>query len=1743
MLAVFLCHEQKGGNKLDNKKTNDNFNAKSKKLGTTISQILPNKIITAIITKVISIGMDSLYNSIDKWIHKTETTKKELNNLQSETIESKSNLDSLNSKLETTKKSMAELESKSNLSFTEEKELEKLKEQNDELERSIALKKQVTKAKSEQSVGATKKDFKKLDKDFNKKLNRYIKAEGKVKAAQENVDGYRNRSDYQHIDITGAGVKYAEEEVAENQETAAQKKGELLSSIADYEKYAQSFVDIYGKDLDTWDNADVETYKKIKDNLNAAYKEIYSDEEYNKLVIDLILDTEGLEGIQDKLFSYFLDGGKADETALRQAFGDSIVNSLQQACELAGIEFPDMLQRISDNTNNTLDAFAPKISNPNSQYDVEQNLNSDAKREYFQTLDEETQTLLINTEIPETVKQSTLEEFKDFIATLQENGNATAIANKQSIENAWSSLANTDDEEQKSTQSDLLELAKKGQLTEATFHNTTGADTFLDSINESLPETIDWINSLVTSSDQLSNLQNNISSIQNAFSDFNENGSASAETLAGMSNELKQLKGWDDFAETLGNSSSSAEECRQAMNNLASEYVNSNNFLSQLDDTNKDYYISTLSNMGVENAEEVVLNTLAQKTQMLAMEKEWCKNNTTDLANATLDEINQFITEHHYSKEAATALYQLALEKQLVNGTTLDFSSDIATIAEYVEYINGSARSLRTLNDIRNGKYSVPSSDQEKINHYSQKEVDDAKGKNKEIKLEFYTPKKSASPTGSPSNSSSTKTKQTFDWIEKKLNILTTAASKAKDKIEDMLSIPAKKNKTNKAIAATMKAIKAEQKAAQQYEKYARKQAKKDAKNKNLDGKKVSAKTLAKYVNLVRDGKIGKNAISSISNEKLKTAIQDYQTWHEKSKSAREETQSLMKTIKELYETLANNPIDEAAKSIDNLSAKMNLLESKIKNVSHAATYEDTNNNTVDVSKYTEYQNKMIANYNSQTTAYQTAKTTADNNYTQSNQNLNKAKKAVKKTNNKYAKKLDKYIKNNKLIPDSLLNKIDNQKLYNKCIKYNKEVLANRNYKTAKTTANDNYELAKSENQTKIRQAEKATFDNIKNQFDNQVSLLDAKSAALSDHASLLEAKGMSLDAQNYKDQIATEQNKLQYYINEKQLLEQQLSKITAGTEEWYEAKSALNDVDSNIRSCNLNISNMNNNITELADNVHKKLLDSFSSVAKESEWLANLMSNKDMFNEKTGMITNEGLATLSSYTVGYSSAKSKSALDKAMLEKLQEGLSHDFSTGAWEIIDSNGQSRTYQSLEQLKEAIKETHSDWRDQITETYDYENKIIDMMTEKLQKELDTLKDLIDAKKNALQAEKSLHDYQKSINESTKNISSIQKQITALQGDTSQENLARIQRLQKELAEAQDDLNESEYEHYISDQEEMLDKLYQEYESLITSKMKDTQKLLQDGFALVSNNLATINETANNVASAYGYQFENIGNIYTDTHNISSNIASILGALSSNGSTNATGTAVNDDPMNNKNGAMGTGQDSVPSDAPVATTNVKPIGKEISNKIKVKLKMSKSDVEKYIEANGKKPVSGHSYKAVNQRLKAKFNKVLDDAKLKELAGKLGIEYNNSSETGNLYQALKSLKLSGFKEGGIAADLNKVALDNDDDGWITVQRGEGILTPIQTKTFVQKFVPQMDTIINSAKTLDNLVKNANFEGQQNPTNIDAHYEFNLENCENASDIIHQIQTNPDIKKALQDVTVNQIHPSGTKLAVNRFV
>lgn len=116
--------------------------------------------------------------------------------------------------------------------------------------------------------------------------------------------------------------------------------------------------------------------------------------------------------------------------------------------------------------------------------------------------------------------------------------------------------------------------------------------------------------------------------------------------------------------------------------------------------------------------------------------------------------------------------------------------------------------------------------------------------------------------------------------------------------------------------------------------------------------------------------------------------------------------------------------------------------------------------------------------------------------------------------------------------------------------------------------------------------------------------------------------------------------------------------------------------------------------------------------------------------------------------------------------------------------------------------------------------------------------------------------MYEYQKKISSKTADIASIQKQLAAYANDTSEENRARIQKLTQQLNEAQEDLQETEYDRYISDQKDLLDDLYEEYEDMLNARLDDVDALIEDMIAMSNANAEEISGTIESAANAVGY-----------------------------------------------------------------------------------------------------------------------------------------------------------------------------------------------------------------------------------------------------------------------------------------------
>ena len=377
-----------------------------------------NMIVIGLITK----GLELLGSAISNYIHRVEKANEKIEESRSSYEDAKSSIESMNDELKTTQDKIDDLQSKGTLSFTDNAELDNLKAQNDELERSISLEEKKKQNAASQTVNDIKQNKDTLSDDFEESI--------------KNLSEYQE--EYEHMKQVGIKGISDETVTPENYEvtmTAMDKNMDLyekhvLENIEKFEKYKEDIINKYNTDdVSQFSQSDRDLYNSIVSQLQKAYKTIYSDSDYNKFVIEPIFNQDKLKGLQDQLLQYFVNGGSTDTSALEEKFGSDIITALRNACEKAGIDFDKMIEDMYSNSQSKLDQIAPMIETPNGAEDAKQNQVSKKIRDYIQNdLSEEDRTILLNAEIPDDVKFKTKQDVDNFIDSLNKETNETPIS-------------------------------------------------------------------------------------------------------------------------------------------------------------------------------------------------------------------------------------------------------------------------------------------------------------------------------------------------------------------------------------------------------------------------------------------------------------------------------------------------------------------------------------------------------------------------------------------------------------------------------------------------------------------------------------------------------------------------------------------------------------------------------------------------------------------------------------------------------------------------------------------------------------------------------------------------------------------------------------------------------------------------------------------------------------------------------------------------------------------------------------------------------------------------------------------------------------------------------------------------------------------------------------------------------------------------------------------------------------------
>ena len=948
----------------------------------------------------------------------------------------------------------------------------------------------------------------------------------------------------------------------------------------------------------------------------------------------------------------------------------------------------------------------------------------------------------------------------------------------ESFSTAWNDLktlsestdSSTDEEDKavKALYKSLTDLADKGELTIDTFKKVDGAENYFDNLGISAGQAVNQINQLSDKNSQVSAMRKNIQSITDALGSKQTDGFATADDFAGFDATIKGLNSWKEFTTLLGDAKSSMEDCQTAANNLATEYVNSNEVICQLDDSTAEYFRTQMTSMGVSNADAVVEQRLTYLHAQQAEGLQECTNasleyngqkitaaNYSDfLANATANEIGALANEAVQSGNSANALSVLAVKKAIANGTTLSTAGDIQNLADLATAGSELGALLNRLAQLKKGfTNGEPSDAVAAETAMISRRIKALIGGGSHVNV-TTTPSGGTTGTGTSGTGSSSSTKKTpfdklsdyaskfFDWIEVRLDRLQkkidSNISKAESKLNDKRYSSATANYMS-AVGNTYTKMYTEQKGRDKYLNTANNYL-----NKAISLGVINKKLAKEIKTRVADGSIN---ISRYSSD-IQTVISTYKDWIDKAKDCTTAMQTLHDSLRTYAEDLKKVSDAQRDTTVSIAETKQTIATGGVQNTATAKNSSLGYNNSV---------------LNTKNSAYYTAAKSANSNVNRfaksATSALNKGK--IKK-NTKYNATLNSikgYIKKRVTIPDSLLAIVakKNSTLYNRLYMYN---LSIENLQTAREEYTTTFAVNNAEKYNNIA-------DKYKNLDDATNDAMDLNSTKSSNAVSAKD-KNSYLDKQKsgYSTIVTRDKNEQNEYNKARATAKSNISKSAKGA-----SYSSLSKTNRNT---------VNKYINDARKSAKSGKIISVSTLAKLSEYYKKGYISSGFFNSCIDY--NNALES-------YNQAKAQTEIDEqTQITQRAEIASQKFSNISTEYDNKRHQydqtaTELNNNMSILEERGNGASATWYSRLAKNEESSRSNL------IQKRTDLVKELNNAVKNGDVAYKSekwyemrsqIDDVTNSIDEATKSLAEYNNQIMQIHWDRIDEQANKIQNL---------------------------------------------------------------------------------------------------------------------------------------------------------------------------------------------------------------------------------------------------------------------------------------------------------------------------------------------------------------------------
>jgi hypothetical protein len=643
--------------------------------------------------------------------------------------------------------------------------------------------------------------------------------------------------------------------------------------------------------------------------------------------------------------------------------------------------------------------------------------------------------------------------------------------------------------------------------------------------------------------------------------------------------------------------------------------------------------------------------------------------------------------------------------------------------------------------------------------------------------------------------------------------------------------------------------------------------ATKSQKSKAKSAKKAvnkSGLSKKKKASLNKSIKAGK----TISTKGLKGSAKKKATAYNKAvKSTKSAKSSAAKTSANLSN--ANSALYDAQVYLDNVTKKQAIASNYAGQPAY--TYQnDVLKNQVD-NKKEQYENsqtavreasKNQAKYQKERENAQANKNKADSAVKTKGKNILKTKRAKKLSNSqKNAIKSGKEVSLKGIKDKTLLKQL---KAYNVQVKKAKDAsnkLAQAKQKEADATnalatANKNANDAAADWAAEQTNAAVQSQANIKAYYDAKANMEATNSSNASSAAKLKQAKGQDLDASDYQNQMDANERQAQIIGEEAAKMQENLNNklndgsIKYGSQEWMQMQNEINACKGSaddLRTSNEELKN------SMRDDIYyrgfERAIKAAQNLQNSLTTISSLIDEDAMFDDD-GNLTDYGTAAIATNIANVKSEKEE--LNQLMQERAKMAEHRDeYSDTEW------------------ADAIQKSDQDIADAVKSIKSAEDSVTTILKNNAKQKLDAINKTIDAYKEAIKTSHDYYTYDKQLKSSNKDIQILKSQINALNGVSDAASKAKKARLEAELQEKQDALDDTVKDHIYNLQIDGLDKLstqlnddYEKYCKELSSSVDKIEETFTSLSGTISSEGAKIDSTITTILGHYGVKPSDLG-----------------------------------------------------------------------------------------------------------------------------------------------------------------------------------------------------------------------------------------------------------------------------------------